>query len=69
MNCHLDTRQPAQHADDFPPTNVQLLPDDEEGAHLENRASDDPNEAISFDVEVPGLGVKMRTIPQTKLFD
>jgi hypothetical protein len=49
---------------------VQLLPaDEEEGAALENRASDDPNEAISFDVEVPGLGVKMRTIPQTKLFD
>jgi hypothetical protein len=47
--------------------------DEEEGAHLENRASDDPNEAIRFEVEVPGLGVKMRTgkgrIPQTKLFD
>ena len=72
LTCHEDSRQ-VQHADDFPPTNVQLIADDEEGAQLENRPSDDPNEAIQFDVEVPGLGVKMTTgkgrIPQTKLFD
>ena len=73
LDCHEDSRTREQHADDFPPTNVQVLPDEEEGAHLENRASDDPNEAIQYDVEVPGLGVKLKTgngrIPQTKLFD
>jgi hypothetical protein len=61
LTCHEDTRGEAITHDPM-----------EEGAQLENRPSDDPNEAI-FEVEVPGLGVKMRTgngrIPQTKLFD
>ena len=72
LTCHEESRQ-VQHADDFPPTNVQL-PEGayEEGAQLEERLSDD-QDAIQFEVEVPGLGVKMKTgngrIPQTKLFD
>ena len=74
--CHED-RRAVQHADDFPPTNVQLPEGaDEEGAQLENRLSDD-EDAIRYNVEVPGLGVEMKTgpsdengpIPQTKLFD
>lgn len=68
LTCHEDSRQEVPM--------VVAMPEyaaDEEGAQLENRPSDDPNEAIRFEVEVPGLGVKMKTgkgaIPQTKLFD
>ncbi len=61
LDCHEDTRDTTKTHDPM-----------EEGAQLEDRLSDD-QEAIQFEVEVPGLGVKMRTgnraLPQTKLFD
>jgi len=65
LTCHEDTRHHTTVHDPM-----------EEGAQLENRPSDDV-EAIRFNVEVPGLGVKMRTgerdengpILQTSLLD